>query len=374
MQKSAFWLSMLLVLLGSCPSGNAEEPQLSRTERLTKLIQGLSNSNDGIREGSAQLIKTTMLLTIQYMWTNDGIKKHEFPKKMRDTLEHSRNDLVKILKQPNIDLSDHSVGACLMCLALVKDDGSVLRHAIQNELHGNAIIELAAIQTLLSTTPYTLSNEASIVSSFLSDIRHLSPRARAAFKVPATSELDHAVKKFRFVGLGNVLVHTDRTLREIPHLIEGLNDKYPLVVRSLVMEALGELGEESSKALPKLKELLEDDSEELRRAAAYAIVRIQPMYDVEKFAEFFQLYPVGGKRFLEWLSKVGKEASNVDDISEDAILQSLESPNSFYQRKALRLALRGAPISPASHTRIHKLLNTATDRETRELARQALEK
>lgn len=385
MQKSAFWLSLWLLLLFFCPCGNAEEPQLPRivpvteskpprTEQLTKWIQGLSSIDDATREEAAQLIYTGMMSTIDSMWTDDGIKKQDFPKGIRDTLERSRNDLVKILKRPNIDSSDSTIAACLMCLALAKDDGSILRHAIKNELRGNADFELGAIHILLLTTPYTLSHEVSVVSPVLSDIRHLSPQARAAFKVPITSELDSAAFKISLVSLSHVFIQTDRTLREIPHLIEALNDKYPLVVRSVAVEVLAGFGEESSKALPILKELLKDDSAELRRAAACAIVRIQPMSDAKKIVEFLQLELVDRKNFLDWSLKLRKESSQVDDITEDAILLILKSPYSFYQRQALRAALRGAPISPASRTRIRKLLSTAADRETRELAQQVLEK
>ena len=51
------------------------------------------------------------------------------------------------------------------------------------------------------------------------------------------------------------------------------------------------------------------------------------------------------------------------------MLHLLESPHPFYQRQALRVALRGAPIPVTGRARLR-----AADRETRELARQVLDK
>ncbi|MCA9006921.1 MAG: HEAT repeat domain-containing protein [Planctomycetaceae bacterium] len=369
MQRCCFWLTMWLVLFGSTSREHFANERPS-SEQFAEWVRTLSSYDKAAREQVAELILSNIWSSIDSSRTGEGNKEPEFTEMIRDTLKRSQEDLLSILKQPDLDSSAPVTAASLICLACMKDDGSVLKDALKDELRGNSDLELAAIQVLFTTTLYTMPKNDSVVSSFLTEMDHLSPLARTKLEGLTASDLNSLNTQAQLVGVAQAMVKTDRTLCEVPHLVEALNDKYPIFVRLCAVELLAELGDESGKALPKLNELLGDESESLRFAAACAIVRIEPRTDTKKLSA--SLEPVDRKKFLEWSSSYQKKYAN-RDLPEAAVLHLLQSTHPFYQRKVLRMLLQTDQIPDTGKTRLNELLR-APDHETRELARQVLKK
>lgn len=353
----------------------ADEPAMLVRE----WIKRLSGTEQAVREAAAQSL-------IDMTWAVIGTDKADEVTVDKDLYQQlllkSRRNLVEVATRPNAKSSDPAVAAAITCLAVAKNDGSVLRETM-SEKRGDAALELLAVRTLLSTGPYTMTAEKTVLPMILRDIRQLSPEARkhadARWRAATSDSLDSVGVQLSLVGLAQTLIETNRTLKEMPYLIKALDAEFPSFVRHSAIDVLAELGGESHSSIPKLRLLLKDESKRIRIAAAHAIVRIRCDPSIApSLSTAARLEDEERTGFLEWSREFGKSTlpkklGNDDRRAfESLILKSLKSPHPYYQREALRMAVRLGLSPRLAKPRVQELVN-APDAETRKLAKRVFD-
>ena len=360
-----------------------EASELPNRQTISRYVQQLSGQSEPLRDGAASFLLRTTWEALSLEWHNGEWKQNPATARFQQDLKSFTPEFTAVLKRGSRQPPDSATIAAMTCLAVASDDGQLLRNVISSDLRGIPQLELAAIQILATTLPYTMDGDGSAFAIVLCEIKRCSLAARHILEeIPPklTPEgLAAARAKLSILGVAQTLVQTDSTLKEMPHLIDALNENYPACVRLCALSILAKLAEESESALPAIRGLLQDESIAIRRAAAYAVIVIhQDPSVVDKTLADSHLDRNDNGEFLKWAREYAcelehrrKELRDHPDILDRVIVQGLHSRHSFDQRQGLRMMIRYHRFPPAALDKLRDLTHSSC-KVTRDLALQAL--
>lgn len=377
-------LSIVFLLLCTSFWPSARSEDWPSRQQISLLVSQLSDDDVSIRDSAARSLTDFAWKSVDCEWKDGRRTGDASADAFRQELLASKPLLLEVVKQSNPDSPDSAAGAAVACLAVSDKDGAILRSAICADIRGHARLEWYAIHTLMWTTLYTMPEDAAAFPLVLRHVQTMSPELRdflAAtwrdFENDSPEKEGAAPIKEGFAQLvsldwlGQALIETNRTLKELPFLIECLDAQYPNIFRVTAAKILGDLEEEGSGALPSLRQLLNDQSAIVRLISAASIVQIERNFsDVSTLAGKANLSDKDRAAFLDWARGFEQE-SQVND-SEDAIRVLISLPYSFYQRQGLRVALKSGVLSDSDRPRVQELIG-AEHESTRELAKKAIQ-
>lgn len=223
-------------------------------------------------------------------------------------------------------------------------------------------------------------------------MRRLQDECGAALALELTPECLHSIGNGTFY-LSCMLANANRTVQEVPHLIEMAERPTPIAMRLFALGILENFGPEARDAIPALRRLLTDESEAVRICAGGALVVVEnDRRRVKEIAASLRTSPEHEAAFLDGahlhfeqqdqmlasLRSVAKDVSSDDAIlAEEAAyfihhyVVGMNSSEGATRRQYID-ALR--QIGPPARSAVPQLIVLARDADafTREYAQAAL--
>ncbi len=238
-----------------------------------------------------------------------------FAKEFHDSEERMIRLLRPLLKKQGVFNCRNEASALAFALAVSSPDGRGIinaRKALQSGLRNDELL-----YQLVYTSPHIMPSDISLKSILLPALKSLSDETRIELERQwreAGEGVDDRTQArdlrslslgFRSLVFGGALVARNQIQQELPLLIEALEPEYPQVLRCFSMACLGDLRSESEPALPRLSQMLNDESRTIRELAARVIIyiRMDPLL-VDEFGEL-----------LNWSQEDRKELA--DDIEHE---------------------------------------------------------
>jgi HEAT repeat protein len=201
---------------------------------------------------------------------------------------------------------------------------------------------------------------------------------------------DHQNIAITATACAQMLIESDRTLIELPHLIEATSREYPRYVRLCALAVLPQFGAEASSAVASLEKLLSDDDVAIRAFAVIASAQIDGnakqarlrLKESKLEGEDARLVQESVDGWFEQLNQLSRipEPEPPEGIEEGGMpfeleiyLDQAKSPHGFHRRAAIReIAKMGRAAKPALPA-LRDLLKHSEE-ATRQLAADAIRK
>ena len=178
-----------------------------------------------------------------------------------------------------------------------------------------------------------------------------------------------------------VLASSDRTMIEVPTLVELAGPRFPRSYRATAISALAELEGDANAAIPGLRKLLADKDRQIGQGAGLALLHINGnLQELPAVVAALQLDENDRAKFeksisesLETIEHDRKQMQNMGAEMVPSAVAQLKYGNRFFQRQAIRAL---AEIGPAANGAIPELTAAAKshDPATQDAAVAALKK
>jgi hypothetical protein len=215
-----------------------------------------------------------------------------------------------LMEQQEVFHADNEASALAFALAVSSPDGRGIINARKTLPRGVRNDEL--LFQLVYTSPHIMPPDVSLKSILLPALKSLSDETRFELErqwQEAGEGVDDRTqpRDLRSLSLGllspvfgGALASRNQIQQELPLLIEALEPEYPQVIRCFSMACLCDLRSESEPALPRLRQLLNDESRTIRGLAARVIIYVRTDQRlVDEFGELLNWSPEDRKELAD---------------------------------------------------------------------------
>jgi len=324
----------------------------------------------------------------QYPWYD--LKLHEKIESSRRRIKDMMPHLMKSLQSEDETVKTTAA----FVLAYIGSDASsacpTLRKMFNNR-KADFDTRYVALQALLFVTP----ENQPVGPLVLEQLKSVSPETVKEFEDEWTeltklfdsgtpsSKANIAISGMDF-DIGFELMLAGRTTVEVPSILKATSKEYPTFVRANAILLLRGMGQDAVKALPTLREIMNDDGNHslIRYMAASVIFEMDPRPGV--VAEAIKALALQGKEKEEFV-KLAREhfemmKSQRGDWKEFAAIWAesvprfvllLQFPRAAHRRYAIRILRDIGPAAKSAVPELQKMLNDP-DEDVRTLAAKAL--
>jgi len=301
------------------------------------------------------------------------------------TMERFRSEarpLVSVLIKLLLNAPEEGRVAAARVLGAIGPDAEASRSALRKVIRdgkNSRGLRLVAVPALLSVTPARETAGREFLDGFFAACGSDSDDVKAADEGESSFGGDETFAGWYGPLLAAMLIGAGRTSMEIPSLVEVTPAAFPRRLRLTAITALAVLEAEARKAVPALRQLLDDNDSQVRQFAGLAILHIEgEAAEIPSIMQAMALDKRGNDKFLEEANDLiqrKKEASKQIQEARDEIvplaLPMLRHRNSFHQRQTIRLLRDIGPPAKEAVPELKKLLKS-NDKETRAAATEAL--
>lgn len=327
-----FAIILLPIPVSSCAEETAIEDKKKLVHSLLLRFQSDTHSESVL--AGAQLERMVDEIVGESVETaphNIGEQRH------RDIIQAALDEYHKEFSETFRNGSAMQKSTSALCLAACKNNGD--RLLAEHSRFGDLQRDSALFNALMCVTSQII--ESVSYWKILTGLYEMDPdgftehleKCRRVSIDPMTSWRLHAAL------VAEAVIERDATLSEIPALVSSLDAKYPLVLRIVAMDLLGEFYPDSATMTDEISVYLEDDDWRIRMSVAKLLVEGNQCHVLLGYVE-------NNNRFteleLKWLQSLIEQECFETDLSlneslEKELREMLESGNGFRQRQALSM-------------------------------------